>query len=1091
MISQSFKTTRQDSWPLGLGIGVSLLAVGAASFGIGGQNIVSLLLMAFGLGWGLSWCFNWLWLRQNIARPLEQLNTVAEMLATKDSIALAGALDALGRGELTVQVTLQAQTLPLPAFPPLSRLTYTINQLITSLQDCAQEFNLMTSMPSQRVCFVGPDDYLMGRACGKAMGQAMGGQGQVAILVGFHSPPNIGRRRGFESMLREQYPGIEVVGVEETHISTQVTYELTQDFLQRYSHLGGIYITEGATPSGIGRALVEASLAGQVKVVAHDLVDETMAYVAKGVITATVGQSPYTQGHDAVIHLFNHLVTGWQPETPRLVVEPEVVTPDNYREYWQPGSEVIVAEKTAARLAKPMQPSPRPLRIVVMGSSDAFWRTVWAGVEAAAQELGAYNATVEKFVDVHPLSSSWLTNKENLVERALGGEYDGVVTPLGPPEFYPIFNRLSVAGIPVVVVNVEQPTSFRGLIAMLGEQTQRLVEVSHELRTPLSLLVGLSEMMLTMPQPDAPPLPEIYRRDLERIRASAQQLKWLIGDVLDLASSQAGQLRLAKARLPLREVVQAAAAIGAEMVHAKGLQWRTEIPDELPVVWGDRARLQQVIVNLLANACKFTKVGEVCLAVRVAEAGVYIAVSDTGVGVPAGEQAAIFDEFSKSTRTAGQGYGGLGLGLTITRRLVNMHGGHIWVESSGKPGQGSTFTFTLPVLTAALEPAEVGVEGARHRQMVLLVTGRQDTDGEVWQRLRQTGWEVKSMPIPETGGPGQMEAWVAQALTPPPGAVVLDLVPDSERSSALMHALTMHPASRDIPVVFYAHLPGQGEGAVMELDYLTKPVGHEVLGEMLARHGVAEGAGSKIILVVDDEPELLDLHRRMVEQQAPGCRVLLAQNGQQALAAMGQERPDLVLLDLIMPEMDGFGVLEAMQADDHMRGIPVIVLTAQVLTEKDMARLIRGVAAVLSKGVFSVPEVSAQIALVLERNKRAGSETQRVVRQAMAYVHEHYAESISREDVAHHVGIHENYLSRCFHQEMGITPVVYLNRYRIKQAKALLEANRPVTEVALAVGFSSSEYFSRVFSAEVGVSPSAYRRGDRPHDSPSARGGPG
>jgi AraC-like DNA-binding protein len=181
----------------------------------------------------------------------------------------------------------------------------------------------------------------------------------------------------------------------------------------------------------------------------------------------------------------------------------------------------------------------------------------------------------------------------------------------------------------------------------------------------------------------------------------------------------------------------------------------------------------------------------------------------------------------------------------------------------------------------------------------------------------------------------------------------------------------------------------------------------------------------------------------------------------------------------MMPGLDGFGVLAAMQADEVIRSIPVIILTAQVLSERDMARLNRGVAAVLSKGMFSMEEVAARITATLERSKRLGSDTQHMVRQAMAYIHEHYAESVSREAIASHVGVHENYLSRTFHQEVGVTPMIYLNRYRVRQAKALLDENQSVTEVALAVGFSSSAHFSRVFSAEVGVSPSAYRRGDR------------
>jgi YesN/AraC family two-component response regulator len=225
---------------------------------------------------------------------------------------------------------------------------------------------------------------------------------------------------------------------------------------------------------------------------------------------------------------------------------------------------------------------------------------------------------------------------------------------------------------------------------------------------------------------------------------------------------------------------------------------------------------------------------------------------------------------------------------------------------------------------------------------------------------------------------------------------------------------------------------------------------------------------------------MLELHARLLEQLAPKCRILKARNGQEALELMARQRPDLVLLDLMMPVLGGFGVLEAMRERESTRDIPVIVLTAQPLTSQDMARLQQGVAAVLSKGLFTGVEVLAQVTDALSRNKRLGSEAQRVVRQAMAYIHERYAEPFSREELALAVGLNDRYLTRCFHEETGLTPVTYLNRYRIQQARALLERGEMnITEVALATGFSDPSYFARVFQAEVGVAPRAYQRGER------------
>jgi AraC-like DNA-binding protein len=186
----------------------------------------------------------------------------------------------------------------------------------------------------------------------------------------------------------------------------------------------------------------------------------------------------------------------------------------------------------------------------------------------------------------------------------------------------------------------------------------------------------------------------------------------------------------------------------------------------------------------------------------------------------------------------------------------------------------------------------------------------------------------------------------------------------------------------------------------------------------------------------------------------------------------------------MMPEVDGFTVLETMRNRERLRRVPVIVLTAQILTAPDMARLQQGVAAVLSKGLFSSREVLAQVEAALARSKRLGGEGQRAARQVMAYIHAHYPEPISREILAQHVGLSERHLNRCFHEETGMSTMVYLNRYRVRQAKALLEKNiQSVTEVGLAVGFSSSTYFGRVFRQEVGLSPGAYQRGDRPAES--------
>jgi YesN/AraC family two-component response regulator len=307
------------------------------------------------------------------------------------------------------------------------------------------------------------------------------------------------------------------------------------------------------------------------------------------------------------------------------------------------------------------------------------------------------------------------------------------------------------------------------------------------------------------------------------------------------------------------------------------------------------------------------------------------------------------------------------------------------------------------------------------------------------------------------------------------------MTPAAEMGWEIMKRLKENPVTQEIPVIFYSLMTEQDSGTVVEMDYLSKPIGMEELVDALKRHGVKSGRKDALtILVVDDEPGILDMHTQIVRAFMPDGRVLTARDGVKALDLMRTTRVDLVLLDLLMPELDGFGVIKTMQDEASLRVIPVIVLSGQLLTKRDMLRLNQGVGAVLGKGVFSGEEVFKRIEGILSRSQRVGNEGQRLVFQAMGFIHEHYREPISRADIAGNLNVNEQYLSRCFNKEIGIGPMAYLSRYRIEQAKRMLEEGRhSITQVALEVGLSSQSYFSRIFQQETGVSPSAYQRGRR------------
>jgi DNA-binding response OmpR family regulator len=538
--------------------------------------------------------------------------------------------------------------------------------------------------------------------------------------------------------------------------------------------------------------------------------------------------------------------------------------------------------------------------------------------------------------------------------------------------------------------------------------------------------------------------------------------------VLDLASNQAGELKLVSEPLDLSTLFAEAAALGQSMTREKGLEWRERIPPNLPTVKGDRTRLRQVTLNLLSNAVKFTEHGYVSLTIRADDNAVLVEVSDTGMGIPTEEQDVIFDEFRRSERSVARGYGGMGLGLAITRRLIELHGGMIGVRSTGAEETGSTFYFSLPVM--ANPATDVETQNSRSN-IVLLLSENPST--QLQQHLQRKGFDVEVMDV------SHQPDWLTQVISQPPGAVVLDFQPATDRGWELIQLLKQNPETQDVPVLFYNLSPELAQGAILTMDYLAKPIGSAELSQALERMGLKCEDKRSTILVVDDDPNVLDMHVRMLENQV-SCGILRARNGKQALEIMQQQRPDLVLLDLMMPEMDGFELLQMMREEDVARNIPVIVLSAQILTSHDMTRLQEGVAVVLGKGLFSIEEVLTQVEAALSHSKRLGGQTSHTVRQAMAFIHEHYDEPISRTDMARHVSITERYLTHCFRQEMNITPMAYINRYRVKRAKMLLEqGNMNITEVALAVGFSDGSYFNRVFRKEVGLTPGAYQRGKR------------
>ena len=466
----------------GLWLPFILLAVGLAMYLTGDTKTGNLFLL-IGVSSGLGWYINWLLTRRNITKPLARLITDSEALITKDSLTLTDALAALAQGNLTARVMLAAQSFTATSTSrEVKQLTSLLNMIIIQLHNSAKEFNTVTDEPCQRLFYVGADPYLEGYTCGEMMGKTLNGEGQVAVIFGsFSQTSHQLRSKGFEIVLREKYPNVKILEAVEHHDSVENCRLLTLGLLKKYPKLSGIYVAEGGSPFGAARALMESGAAGRVKLITHDLVDETMQYLVQGSITATVGQDPFAQGHDPVIHIFNHLAAGWQPPTPRLLTHADMVTPKNYQQFWQAGKGIIESESIAERRAKPVQPSLKPLRIAVLGRDESrFWEPVHAGVLAAAAELKNKNATVEWILPEGGNVPPDLETRGAAIERLVKDGYDAIVTDIFNNGLIFYINRAISAGVPVATFNSE-PSSLRGMIGILAQRTEHLMTVSSKL----------------------------------------------------------------------------------------------------------------------------------------------------------------------------------------------------------------------------------------------------------------------------------------------------------------------------------------------------------------------------------------------------------------------------------------------------------------------------------------------------------------------------------------------------------------------------------------------------------------------------------
>jgi GAF domain-containing protein/CheY-like chemotaxis protein len=480
----------------------------------------------------------------------------------------------------------------------------------------------------------------------------------------------------------------------------------------------------------------------------------------------------------------------------------------------------------------------------------------------------------------------------------------------------------------------------RQLAEASQHKSQFLANMSHELRTPLNAIIGVTEMM----REDA----EALKQDtepLDRVLGAGRHLLALINDILDLSKIEAGRMELHLEPFQIAPVIADVARTIEPMAAKNANRVVVDCPPNLGTMHADQTRFRQALLNLTSNANKFTEDGSVTIAARPQPVdgrdGIAIAVTDTGIGMTAEQMGRLFQEFSQADASTTRKYGGTGLGLAISRHFCRMMGGDITVES--RPGEGSTFTVCLPRI---VESDQARVTGARtqprptaertEEPLILVVDDDATVRELVGRHLQRAGFAVAA------ARGGQEGLRLVRELRP--AAVTLDIMMPDLDGWTVLAAIKGDPELAGIPVVLMSMVDQKNRGyALGAADYLVKPVDRIKLVETLT--GICGSAGRA--LLVDDD----DLVRRGVRQalEPLGWQVSEAENGRVAVDSLVAARPDVIILDLMMPKMDGFEFLDELRGRPEWRDIPVVVITAKELTDEDRDRLNGGVERIIQK----------------------------------------------------------------------------------------------------------------------------------------------
>jgi signal transduction histidine kinase/CheY-like chemotaxis protein len=499
-----------------------------------------------------------------------------------------------------------------------------------------------------------------------------------------------------------------------------------------------------------------------------------------------------------------------------------------------------------------------------------------------------------------------------------------------------------------------------------------LANMSHELRTPMNAIIGYSEMLAEDAEDEGH---DEMVPDLEKINAAGKHLLALINDILDLSKIEAGRMDLYLERFELRQMLDEAVATVTPLIAKNDNRMVTEFAEDLGVVRADLTKLRQSLFNLLSNAAKFTENGTITLgaARERREDGDWIclSVSDTGIGIREDKLGAVFEEFSQADDSTTRDYGGTGLGLPISRRFCQMMGGDITVVS--ELGKGTTFTIELPAQIDALEAAKAATQPEPSTTAappvgpcpILVVDDDPDSRELLRRSLESEGFEVV------TASDGEEGLELARELKP--SLITLDVLMPSMDGWSVLQEVKADPELENIPVVMISIAGDKDLGYTLgAVECLTKPVDRDKLRQLASQYAGPTGGGHA--LVVDDDAGIRSLFRRALEDDS--WTVAEAENGAVALERVEEQQPDLVLLDLMMPVMDGFEFVMHYRKLEGCLATPIIVVTAKDLSQKERQALNGGVERIVEKGALTKQQLLAQVRELVSQHGAPGEDVE-------------------------------------------------------------------------------------------------------------------